>query len=237
MKQVRPPCCPVEADRPAGWLPGSLTEPTGAVCRLEAAGSCGFVRGRLRRTLPQVAPARGAGCCGPFRHSTVPTRYTCFWKLNTGARLLNKEIWTLWSMVWCSGSSTPFLKQRNVDGIVNGQLLFTGKGGKRRTKPSQDHSGVWIYGTCPFLIVCGLCTVARRIVAENGIRPASVQGLAHTVRKQLAGRQGFAAPRHPQSAFAITHYAGQVPPRCRRRPPASLAPGARTLSFIISFRK
>eukprot|EP00208_Stichococcus_sp_RCC1054_P002079 CAMPEP_0206143610 /NCGR_PEP_ID=MMETSP1473-20131121/21153_1 /ASSEMBLY_ACC=CAM_ASM_001109 /TAXON_ID=1461547 /ORGANISM="Stichococcus sp, Strain RCC1054" /LENGTH=1690 /DNA_ID=CAMNT_0053539093 /DNA_START=726 /DNA_END=5798 /DNA_ORIENTATION=+ len=39
---------------------------------------------------------------------------------------------------------------------------------------------------------------------------SSPEGLAHTVRKQLAGRPGFTAPRHPQSAFGISHYAGQV---------------------------
>lgn len=211
MKQVRPPGCPVEADRPAGWLPGSLTEPTGAVCRLEAAGSCGFVRGRLRRTLPQVAPARGAGCCGPFRHSTVPTRYTCFWKLNTGARLLNKEIWMLWSIVWCSGSSTPFLKQRNVDGIVNGQLLFTGKGGKRRTKPPQDHSGVWIYGTCPFLIVCGLCTVARRIVQKMGFAPPRCRGWRTLCASSWRG--GRASP--PPGTPSLPSPSPTTPARCR----------------------
>ncbi len=103
--------------------------------------------------------------------------------------------------------------------------VVTGEGGKRRTKPPQGHSRVQVHGNGYFLTVNEILQCRLTLCCRTWVCCVAVQGLAHTVRKQLAGRQGFAAPRHPQSAFAITHYAGQVPPRCRRRPLPPSPPG------------
>lgn len=38
----------------------------------------------------------------------------------------------------------------------------------------------------------------------------SLQDLAHTIRKRLAGQVGFTAPKRPPHSFGVDHYAGQV---------------------------